>query len=136
LKSKSDTLLNQDVDFDQPGMAQFYCLHCARYFINQQALDDHFKTKVHKRRMKALQDDPYTQEEAEIAAGHGSFIKKPEKRKIDQQPTKEEFAEGKRVKMDYFTPQELESAKKKKKRKSNNNNNVSDSKEMDIDNRE
>ena len=25
----SEKLLNQDVDFDKPGAAQHYCLHCA-----------------------------------------------------------------------------------------------------------
>ena len=26
---KMTTLLNQDVDLDKPGAAQFYCVHCA-----------------------------------------------------------------------------------------------------------
>ena len=26
---KADKLLNQEIDFDLPGNAQFYCLHCA-----------------------------------------------------------------------------------------------------------
>lgn len=56
----------------------------------------HFKTKVHKRRMKALELEPYTIEESERAAGQGNF-KKAEKRVIETQPSKEEFAKGKRV---------------------------------------
>ncbi|KAF5308292.1 hypothetical protein FQR65_LT06285 [Abscondita terminalis] len=67
----AEKLLNQDVDFDRAGNAQFYCLHCARYFINDQALQDHFRTKVHKRRLKALELEPYTIEESERAAGFG-----------------------------------------------------------------
>lgn len=114
MKEKSDELLNQEVDLDKPGFAQHYCLHCAKYFINQRALDDHFKTKVHKRRMKALEDEPFTQEEAERAAGHGSFNKLPVKRKMETQPTKEEYAEGKRVKIENFTPEELMTKKQRK----------------------
>lgn len=114
MKEKSDELLNQEVDLEKPGFAQHYCLHCAKYFINQRALDDHFKTKVHKRRMKALEDEPFTQEEAERAAGHGSFNKMPVKRKMETQPTKEEYADGKRVKIENFTPEELMTKKQRK----------------------
>ncbi|XP_073980346.1 zinc finger protein 593 homolog [Rhodnius prolixus] len=82
----AEKLLNQDVDNDKPGDAQFYCLHCARYFIDDTALNDHFRTKVHKRRLKALELEPYSIEESERAAGHGSFIP-AKKRKIEtQQP--------------------------------------------------
>jgi len=83
----AEKLVNQDVDLDKPGSAQFYCIHCARYFINDPALQDHFKTKVHKRRLKALELEPYSIEESERAAGLGSF-KFPEKRKIETQPPK------------------------------------------------
>ncbi|CAG9801656.1 unnamed protein product [Chironomus riparius] len=126
LKEGSDQLLNQEVDLDKPGFAQHYCLHCAKYYINQRALDDHFKTKVHKRRMKALENDPYTHEEAEKAAGHGSFDKTPAKRKMETQPSKDEYSCGKRVKVDYFTQEELNS----KKRKSLNSSKVTEEQEM------
>lgn len=56
----------------------------------------HFKTKVHKRRLKALELEPYTAEEAERAAGHGSFVK-AKKRKMETQPTKEEVKAGKQI---------------------------------------
>lgn len=82
----ADKLLNQEVDLDVPGAAQHYCLHCARYFIDNHALLEHFKTKVHKRRLKALELEPYTVEESERAAGHGNF-KLPNKRKIVTQNT-------------------------------------------------
>lgn len=100
LKKKSDELLNQSIDLDKAGFAQFYCLHCAKYFIDNHAMQTHFKTKVHKRRLKALELDPYSIEESERAAGHGNF-KKAEKRVIEQQPSKEEYAEGKRVTVEY-----------------------------------
>ncbi|KAM6973796.1 zinc finger protein 593 [Aplochiton taeniatus] len=67
-------LLKQDVDVDVTGCAQNYCLHCARYFVDMKSLKDHFKTKVHKRRLKKLKEEPYTQAEAERAAGMGSYI--------------------------------------------------------------
>ncbi|XP_034250560.1 zinc finger protein 593 homolog [Thrips palmi] len=92
-----EKLLNQEVDADKPGKAQFYCLHCARYFINDQALNEHFKTKVHKRRMKALETEPYSIEESERAAGLGSFVT-AKKRKIETQ--KPIVEEAKRVKID------------------------------------
>ncbi|XP_045503383.1 zinc finger protein 593 homolog [Colias croceus] len=85
-EGKAEKLLNQDVDLDLPGAAQHYCLHCARYFIEDKALQEHFKTKVHKRRLKALELEPYTIEESERAAGFGNF-KLPSKRKIVTQNT-------------------------------------------------
>lgn len=124
MQKKSDELLNQEVDLEKPGFAQFYCLHCAKYFISQRALDDHFKTKIHKRRLKDLKDEPYTQEEADRAAGHGSFNKLPAKRKMETQPTKEEYSAGKRVKIENLTPEELMT---KKQRRSLNKQ-----KEMDV----
>ncbi|GFR69466.1 zinc finger protein 593-like [Elysia marginata] len=68
------SLLNQEVDLDKPGAAQHYCLTCAKYYIDQKALSDHFKSKPHKRRLKALEVEPYTHEEADRAAGMGSYI--------------------------------------------------------------
>lgn len=56
----------------------------------------HFRTKVHKRRLKALELEPYSIEESEKAAGHGNF-KAAEKRIIKTQPSKEEFVQGKMV---------------------------------------
>lgn len=45
-EENAEKLLNQKADLDKPGQAQFYCIHCARYFIDNQALQDHFRTKV------------------------------------------------------------------------------------------
>uniref|UniRef100_U5EIH7 Zinc finger protein 593 homolog n=1 Tax=Corethrella appendiculata TaxID=1370023 RepID=U5EIH7_9DIPT len=96
LKTKSDQLLNQDVDLDKPGFAQFYCIHCATYYINERAMQDHFKTKVHKRRLKALEDEPYTEKEALQAAGQGSY-EPPAKRKMATQPSKSELEAGAKI---------------------------------------
>lgn len=84
LTKKSEELLNQEVDLEKPGFAQFYCIHCAKYFIDDNALQSHFKTKLHKRRLKALETEPYSVEESERAAGHGSF-KEAKKRKLETQ---------------------------------------------------
>jgi len=73
--------LKQKVDFVKPGLAQFYCVHCAKHFINGAAFKTHCKQKPHKRRMHALKTEPYTIEESLRAAGQGSYIK-PKQRKM------------------------------------------------------
>ncbi|XP_017054503.1 zinc finger protein 593 homolog [Drosophila ficusphila] len=99
LQTRSGELINQNVDLDKPGFAQFYCVHCAKYFIDDTAMQAHFRTKVHKRRLKALEIEPYSIEEAERAAGRGSFVK-PKKRTMETQPSKEEAAGGKRIRVE------------------------------------
>ncbi|KAJ3200836.1 hypothetical protein HK099_002491, partial [Clydaea vesicula] len=74
-------LLNQEIDPDLPGLGQFYCLECAKYYISEQPLKEHIKSKVHKRRLKELKEKPYTQEDAEAAVG----LKKSEKKKVENQ---------------------------------------------------
>ena len=58
-----------ELDPDLPGMGQFYCISCARYFTDQFTLDEHKKSKLHKKRLKIVNEPEYTQEEAERAAG-------------------------------------------------------------------
>lgn len=99
MRTKSAELINQNVDLDKPGFAQFYCVHCAKYFIDDTAMQAHFRTKVHKRRLKALETEPYSIEESERAAGRGSFVK-AKKRALETQPTKEEVIAGKRIKVE------------------------------------
>ncbi|XP_009469194.1 PREDICTED: zinc finger protein 593 [Nipponia nippon] len=81
-------LLRQEPDPDLPGCAQFYCLHCARYFVDLTSMKEHFRSKVHKKRLKQLREAPYTQEEAERAAGMGSYIP-PKKVEVQTQPLEE-----------------------------------------------
>ncbi|KAK2843814.1 hypothetical protein Q7C36_012029 [Tachysurus vachellii] len=83
-------LLKQEVDYDVTGFAQHYCLHCARYFVDLKALKEHFKTKVHKRRLKQLKEEPYTQAEAERAAGMGSYVP-PKKVEVHTQQVEEDM---------------------------------------------
>lgn len=107
LITKSDVLLNQCVELDKPGFAQHYCLHCAKYCIDERSLKEHFRTKVHKRRMKALEKEPYSHAEAERAAGHGSYVE-PKERVMETQPSKEEYKQGKRVKIELKPEKEME----------------------------
>ena len=53
--------------------------------MDRPTLKAHFKTKDHKKRIKELKTEPYTIEESERAAGHGSYIA-PKKRKVETQP--------------------------------------------------
>merc|ERR1711936_1270765 len=75
-------LLEQNIDYDKAGLGQFYCVHCAKDFIDTHAFKDHIKSKVHKRRLHALKTEPYTIEEANRAAGMGSYVN-PGKRKME-----------------------------------------------------
>ncbi|XP_003227414.1 zinc finger protein 593 [Anolis carolinensis] len=85
---KAAKLLRQEPDPDLPGSAQHYCLHCARYFVDLKSMKDHFRSKVHKKRLKELSEEPYTQEEAERAAGMGSYVP-PKKVEVHTQPLEE-----------------------------------------------
>ena len=58
---QAKSLLTQAVDYDVTGNAQFYCLHCAKYFIDAVALGKHFTGKPHKQRLRALRTEPYSQ---------------------------------------------------------------------------
>ncbi|XP_005058485.1 PREDICTED: zinc finger protein 593 [Ficedula albicollis] len=59
-----------------------------RYFVDLNSMKEHFRSKVHKKRLKQLREAPYTQEEAERAAGMGSYIP-PEKVEVQTQPLEE-----------------------------------------------
>ncbi|KAF2827720.1 hypothetical protein CC86DRAFT_455310 [Ophiobolus disseminans] len=54
---------------DLPGLGQHYCKECAKFFESETNFTSHQKGKVHKRRVKALRDKPYSQKEAEAATG-------------------------------------------------------------------
>ena len=62
-----------------------YYVLCSRYFIDETSLTHHYRTKVHKRRLKALELEPYSIEESERAAGLGGNYIAPQKRKIETQ---------------------------------------------------
>ncbi|XP_014447448.2 zinc finger protein 593 [Tupaia chinensis] len=66
--------LGEGPDPDLPGGGLHRCLACARYFIDSANLKTHFRSKDHKKRLKQLSVEPYSQEEAERAAGMGSYV--------------------------------------------------------------
>ena len=58
------------MDEDKPGLGQYYCVTCARYFISLIAIETHKRTKEHKKRFKVVTTEvPYSKEEAEKAGG-------------------------------------------------------------------
>ncbi|ORY07462.1 hypothetical protein K493DRAFT_273488 [Basidiobolus meristosporus CBS 931.73] len=62
-------LATQKGDADLPGLGEHYCIQCSRHFISGSALSEHYRGKLHKKRVKLLKEEPYTQKEAEAAAG-------------------------------------------------------------------
>ncbi|KAG5448893.1 Bud site selection protein 20 [Clonorchis sinensis] len=56
-------------DEDLPALGQFFCVSCNKYFINERTLLVHKTGKPHKRRLKALVEQPHTQDDADFAAG-------------------------------------------------------------------
>lgn len=65
--------LRVELDEDLPAYGQHFCISCSRYFQTEQALQDHEKTKPHKRRIKQLMGArPHNQGDAEWAAGMGA----------------------------------------------------------------
>jgi len=60
-------------DFDKPGLGQFHCLECDRFFPSSKDQDKHTASKLHKRIVKKVREnEAYTQEEADKAAGLGT----------------------------------------------------------------
>ncbi|CAG8954183.1 hypothetical protein HYFRA_00005803 [Hymenoscyphus fraxineus] len=54
---------------DLPGLGEFYCVECAKWFESEHSLVGHRKGSTHKRRVKLLKEGAYTQAEAEAAVG-------------------------------------------------------------------
>ncbi|KAI2471146.1 hypothetical protein F4781DRAFT_388180 [Annulohypoxylon bovei var. microspora] len=54
---------------DLPDLGKWYCIECAKWFESEVNLVVHRKGKPHKRRVKQLGEEPYTQKEAEAAIG-------------------------------------------------------------------
>mmetsp|Transcript_56289 Transcript_56289/g.98803 ORF Transcript_56289/g.98803 Transcript_56289/m.98803 type:complete len:129 (-) Transcript_56289:117-503(-) len=66
-----------EYDEDLPGLGQFYCTQCGRHFGDQSTLDIHTDSKLHKRRLRTLAIEQYTQDEAERAAGKTKEVLPP-----------------------------------------------------------
>ena len=58
-----------EIDEDLPGLGQYYCIFCAKYFVSKPVLENHYKTKEHKKRVKATKEKPYTIEDSKLFAG-------------------------------------------------------------------
>lgn len=86
MKSKKsiDQLKHQPLDETKPGLGQYYCISCARHFESVSAKNTHMKGRLHKRQVKELKEGPYTQEEANFAAGHNvkKFLEKKAEREL------------------------------------------------------
>ncbi|KAH9904568.1 hypothetical protein F4778DRAFT_67666 [Xylariomycetidae sp. FL2044] len=63
---------------DLPGLGKWYCTECAKWFESEVSLVIHRRGKPHKRRVKQLQEEPYTQKEAEAAVGLSTDNKGPQ----------------------------------------------------------
>lgn len=86
-------LEHQSYDETKPGLGQYYCIPCAKYFETLHAKSNHQRGKVHKRRLRQLKDIPYTPEEANAAAGHDVakfFQKKEERKNMTEAPAAQE----------------------------------------------
>lgn len=97
-KESIQKLKNQPIDETKPGLGQYYCIECAKYFEAQSVLDKHVNLKIHKRRAKQLSQRPYTNLESEAASGVNmeKFIESVNKYKaLEQykQENKQEFVE-------------------------------------------
>ena len=60
---------NQKIDENLPGLGQYYCVFCARYFVDKPSQEAHLKTKEHKKRIKSTKDGPYTIKDSKIYGG-------------------------------------------------------------------
>eukprot|EP00485_Elphidium_margaritaceum_P019735 CAMPEP_0202723004 /NCGR_PEP_ID=MMETSP1385-20130828/162226_1 /ASSEMBLY_ACC=CAM_ASM_000861 /TAXON_ID=933848 /ORGANISM="Elphidium margaritaceum" /LENGTH=146 /DNA_ID=CAMNT_0049387939 /DNA_START=51 /DNA_END=491 /DNA_ORIENTATION=- len=69
IKIKRGTLKSEQSDVEKPGMGQYKCIICARYFINKNVLAVHKKTKKHKKMLKKVIEPQYTQVEADKCGG-------------------------------------------------------------------
>ncbi|KAI4592478.1 Bud site selection protein 20 [Pestalotiopsis sp. 9143b] len=65
LSQWKDTKTSEDL----PGLGKWYCTECAKWFEGEASLVLHQKGKPHRRRVKQLKEEPYTQKEAEAAIG-------------------------------------------------------------------
>ena len=84
IPGNKERLLKEVVSEDLPGGGNFLCVECSRHFIDEDTLDAHKGTKIHKKRLKCLAEGAYTIEEANAAGGSGStefYTKRVEKMK-------------------------------------------------------
>lgn len=66
-----------ELDEDLPGLGQFHCITCARYFIDDFHLTTHLASKAHGKRVKQSKEKQYSQTEADFGAGKVKEILPP-----------------------------------------------------------
>ncbi|KAF2459476.1 hypothetical protein BDY21DRAFT_317486 [Lineolata rhizophorae] len=54
---------------DLPALGEHYCIECAKWFESEANFDAHKRGKGHKRKLRQLGEEPFTQKEAEAAVG-------------------------------------------------------------------
>ncbi|KAF2481481.1 hypothetical protein BDY17DRAFT_301413 [Neohortaea acidophila] len=57
---------------DLPAFGEWYCVECAKWFESETNLTRHVKGSRHKRRLRLLKEEPYSQKEADAAGGLGA----------------------------------------------------------------
>eukprot|EP01094_Clydonella_sp_ATCC50884_P007804 TRINITY_DN1704_c0_g1_i1.p1 TRINITY_DN1704_c0_g1~~TRINITY_DN1704_c0_g1_i1.p1 ORF type:complete len:155 (-),score=49.68 TRINITY_DN1704_c0_g1_i1:426-854(-) len=86
MHERAEKLNNQPVDYDLPGLGQHYCIPCGKYYITEEALSIHQKSKVHKRAVKMIKEEPYRGPDAEARVDNGmDKTKKIAQMKTDQE---------------------------------------------------
>lgn len=68
---------------DLPGYGQNYCVECSRWFESENNIEAHKKSKPHKKRLRQLKEEPYSQKEAEAAAGYTTDNGKRDAQMVD-----------------------------------------------------
>lgn len=56
---------------DLPGLGEFYCIECAKWFEQEHNLAGHRKGQAHKKRIKELKAEAHSQELADKVVGLG-----------------------------------------------------------------
>ncbi|KAF2070610.1 hypothetical protein CYY_008067 [Polysphondylium violaceum] len=64
-----------EIDPELPGMGQHFCIHCSKHYITDEALNTHFQTKTHKRRVKELKVKPYMGEHSYLPIDNGKKLR-------------------------------------------------------------
>ncbi|KAI9680753.1 MAG: Bud site selection protein 20 [Caeruleum heppii] len=103
---------------DLPGLGEWYCRECAKHYASGNSIAQHRRSKKHKRRydqprshlcfhgirliafsLRMLLEEPYSQKEAEAAAGLGSY-------NLEQRKKIHSFTQGPLI--DIVSPPEAE----------------------------
>lgn len=102
--SRKYSIKNFEFDELLPGGGRFYCPETARHFINANALAAHKKTKEYKKRCRELKKTPYSQEEADRAAG----LMKETYTPIDREALAKKAAAAEVAKAAEVTPEDMD----------------------------